>query len=133
MKRILEYEEAAREEQKKREQAERERAEREKRQKDEERRQAKAVRRRRNKARIFWMAKAAAVLVLGIGLYCGWRVWELSREKQHEQNYQAAMEAGQKAYGLKDYGTAIQQADVALANKSGDAAATRTEERRASA
>ena len=71
------------------------------------------------------MVKAAAVLVLGIGLYYGWRVWELSREKQHEQNYQAAMEAGQKAYGLKDYDTTIQQADVALANKSPDEAATR--------
>ena len=123
--RILEYEEAVREEQKKREQAEREQAEKEKLRKDEERRQAVEVRRRRIKACIPWMVKAAAVLVLGIGLYYGWRVWELSREKQHEQNYQAAMEAGQKAYGLKDYDTTIQQADVALANKSPDEAATR--------
>ena len=123
--RILEYEEAVREEQKKREQAEREQAEKEKLRKDEERRQAVEVRRRRIKACIPWMVKAAAVLVLGIGLYYGWRVWELLREKQHEQNYQAAMEAGQKAYGLKDYDTTIQQADVALANKSPDEAATR--------
>ena len=33
------------------------------------------------------------------------------------------METGRKAYGLKDYDTAIQQAEVALANKSPDEAA----------
>ena len=35
------------------------------------------------------------------------------------------MEAGQKAYDLKDYDTAIQQADVALGNKAGDTTATK--------
>ena len=67
----------------------------------------------------------AAVLVLAVGLYYGWRVWELSRDKRQERKYQAAMETGRKADGLKDYGTAIQQAEVALSSKSGDAAATK--------
>ena len=49
LKGILEFEEAAREEQEKKEQAERERVEKEKLQKDEERRQAKEARRRRIK------------------------------------------------------------------------------------
>ena len=44
---------------------------------------------------------------------------------ERERKYQAAMEAGQKAYGLKDYDTTIQQADVALGNKSPDEAAMR--------
>ena len=43
---------------------------------------------------------------------------------ERERNIQAAMEAGQKAYGLKDYDTTIRQ-DVALGNKSPDEAAMR--------
>ena len=124
LKRILEYEEAVREEQKKREQAEREQAEKEKLRKDEERRQAAEARRRRIKACIPWMVKAAAVLILAVGLYYGWSVWKLSRLKQG-QNYQAAMDAGQKAYDLRDYDAAIKQAEAARAIRSGDVAATK--------
>ena len=46
---------------------------------------------------------------------------------------QEAMEAGQKAYDLKDYDTAIAQAETALAIRAGDLKAARTQERCASA
>ena len=50
---------------------------------------------------------------------------ENAAQAERDREYQAAMEAGQKAYGLKAYDTVIKQADVALANKAGDAAAAK--------
>jgi sporulation protein YlmC with PRC-barrel domain len=45
--------------------------------------------------------------------------------KAQEEKYQAAMTAGQAAFGLKDYAEAIRQAEVALAIKAGDGPATK--------
>ena len=44
---------------------------------------------------------------------------------ERERRYNVAMEAGQKAYDLEDYDTTITQAEAALANKAGDAKATK--------
>lgn len=41
-----------------------------------------------------------------------------------EAAYQTAMQAAQTAYGNKNYNVAVQQADIALANRPGDGAAT---------
>jgi tetratricopeptide (TPR) repeat protein len=131
---ILEFEKAAQEEREKNEQVEREKTEREKRQKDKKQPQATEVGRKRNKARILWMVTAVTVLVLAAGV---WKVREMSRENKHEvapvpgptvepdKKYNDAMDAGKKAYDQKSYDTAIKWADVALANKSGDVAATK--------
>ena len=50
---------------------------------------------------------------------------EMAAQAERDKNYQAAIEAGQSAYDRKDYTEAIKQADAALLNKPGDAAATK--------
>jgi serine/threonine protein kinase/formylglycine-generating enzyme required for sulfatase activity len=50
---------------------------------------------------------------------------DMTAQAERDRKYQASMDAGQSAYDRKDYGTAIRQADTALANRPGDVAATK--------
>ena len=52
----------------------------------------------------------------------------IAAQAERDREYQAALAAGQKAYALKDYDTAIKQAEVALANMPGDVTATKLQE-----
>jgi serine/threonine protein kinase len=49
---------------------------------------------------------------------------EIALRAERERKYQAAMAAGRTALGRHDFGVAIEQADAALANRTGDAEAT---------
>jgi serine/threonine protein kinase len=53
------------------------------------------------------------------------RLGELMVQAERDRKYEVAMDAGQKAYDGRSYDSALEQADAALASRSGDAAATK--------
>lgn len=77
-----------------------------------------------NRGRIFFQVLAIA------GLLCGWMTSTLHAQTTSTnapdlsaQNYQAALDAGQRAFAVKDYAGAIAHAVTALSGRPGDAVA----------
>jgi hypothetical protein len=70
-------------------------------------------------------ARPGDAAALGLSGDAKARLSELIAQAERDRKYEEAMDAGQKAYNARSYDTAVEQADAALASRTGDAAATR--------